>query len=250
MAGLVAGAKREHGYQSIGVSRHSTNGWFMRFDKRRMALRGERRILSTEFAMQRWISVSVLLACQVVGAGQAQASSGTVYGYDLQGKPVARLAASGAKAVVLLFLATDCPISNRYVPEVSRLEKEFSGRPVAFWLVYPNATETSEGVLRHEAAFSLAGSTLVRPSRSFVAQAQAAITPEAAVLIPEGSGWRTVYAGRIDNRYVDIGRERPQATRHDLEDAVEAVLANRPVVAAGGPPVGCGIVSETALGKP
>ncbi len=196
------------------------------------------------------VSVSVLLACLLVGAGYAQASSGTMYGYDLQGKPVARLAASGAQAVVLFFIATDCPISNRYAPEIDRLKKKFAGKPVVFWLVYPNATETMEGVLHHQAAFSLVGATLVRPSPGFVAQTQATVTPEAAVLVPEGSGWRTVYAGRIDNRYVDIGRERPRATRHDLEDAVEAVLAHQPVVPAGGPPVGCGIVSEAALGKP
>jgi len=195
------------------------------------------------------VSVSVLLACLLVGAGHAQPRSSGSYGYDLKGEPVAQLGSSGDKAVVLFFIATDCPISNRYVPEIDRLKKEFAGKPVAFWLVYPNATETPEGVLHHQAAFSLAGATLVRPSRWFVAQAQATITPEAAVLIPQGSAWRTVYAGRIDNRYVDIGRERPQATSHDLEDALDAVLGHRAVVAAGGPPVGCGIVSETALGK-
>ncbi len=200
--------------------------------------------------MQRRVSVSVLLACLLVGAGHAQLSSGALYGYDLYGKPIARLANSEARAVVLFFIATDCPISNRYAPEIDRLKKEFAGKPVAFWLVYPDATETQEGVLHHQAAFSLAGATLVRPSQWFVAETQATITPEAAVLVPEGSGWRTVYAGRIDNRYVDIGRERPRATRHDLEDAVEAVLAHQPVVPAGGPPVGCGIVSEAALGKP
>jgi len=200
--------------------------------------------------MLRLVSGSVLLAFLLVGAGFAQRVPGAAYGYDLEGRPVTRLATSSAQAVVLFFIATDCPISNRYAPEIDRLEKEFAGRPVAFWLVYPNATETTEGVVHHEAAFSLAGATLVKPSQWFVAQTQATITPEAAVLIPEGSGWRTVYAGRIDNRYVDIGRERPQATRHDLEDAVEAVLAHRIVVAAGGPPVGCGIVSEAALGKP
>ena len=105
-------------------------------------------------------------------------------------------------------------------------------------------------MLHHQAAYSLVGATLVRPSEWLVADARATITPEAAVLIPAGRAWKTVYAGRIDNRYVDIGRERPSATRHDLEDAVEAVLAHQPVVPPGGPPVGCGIVSEAALGKP
>ena len=221
----------------------------MRFDKWR-TLREALQILSTGFAMQRGVSVSVLLACLTIGMGDAQPLSGALYGHDLRGGPVARLATSGAQAVVLFFIATDCPISNRYAPEIDRLKKEFAGKPVAFWLVYPNATETTEGVARHEAAFGLAGATLMRPSQWFVAQTQATITPEAAVLIPEGAGWRTVYAGRIDNRYVDIGRERPRATRHDLEGAVEAVLTHQPVVGAGGPPVGCGIVSEAALGKP
>jgi len=200
--------------------------------------------------MQRRVSVSVLLACLLVGAGHAQPRSRTLYGDDLQGRPVGQLANKDVQAVVLFFIATDCPISNRYAPEINRLEREFTGKPIAFWLVYPNATETPEGVLHHQTAYSLAGGTLVRPSQRFVAQTQATITPEAAVLIPKGSGWRTAYAGRIDNRYVDIGRERPKATHHDLEDAVAAVLAHQPVIPAGGPPVGCGIVPETALGKP
>lgn len=199
--------------------------------------------------MQRRVLVSVLLACLLVGAGHALPPPAAKYGYDLHDKPVAQLATSRAQAVVLFFIATDCPISNRYAPEIDRLEKEFAGRPVAFWLVYPNATETPEGVLHHQTAYSLSGATLVRPSQWFVAQTQATITPEAAVLVSSGTGWRTVYAGRIDDRYVDIGRERPRATRHDLEDAVEAILTHQPVVPPGGPPVGCGIVSEAALGK-
>jgi thiol-disulfide isomerase/thioredoxin len=198
--------------------------------------------------MLRRVFIGVQLACWLIAASAAQRRSGALYGYDLQGKPVAQLAGAGTQAVVLFFIATDCPVSNRYAPEIERLQKEFAGKPVAFWLVYPNATETAEGILRHRAAYALSGAALVRPSQWFVAEAQAAITPEAAVLVPSGSEWRTVYAGRIDNRYVDIGRERPRATRHDLEDAVEAVLAHRAVVAPGGPPVGCGIVSQAALG--
>jgi hypothetical protein len=205
------------------------------------------QILSTGNAMHRGVSVSVLLVCLV--SGRAQNGSAAWYGYDLQGKPVARLATTGTQAVVLLFLATDCPISNRYVPEIQRLEKEFAGKPVAVWLVYPNATETREGVLRHQLAYNLGGDTLVRLSQWFLAETRATITPEAAVMIPVGRSMETVYAGRIDDRYVDIGRERPRATHHDLEDAVEAVLDHRPVAAPGGQPIGCGIVSEAALGK-
>jgi len=177
-----------------------------------------------------------------------------IFGADLQGRPVRRLLGSRDQAAVLFFLATDCPISNRYAPEIQRLRAEFAGKPVAFWLVYPNATETAEGVVRHQADFGLRGATLVRPSAALLALARPTVTPEAVLVLPDSGRagatvvYHVVYRGRIDNRYVDIGKERPRATRHDLEDAIIAVLAHRPVAPPGGPPVGCGVVSESALG--
>jgi hypothetical protein len=183
------------------------------------------------------------------GLSLAQRSA---YGFDLRGRPIYQLASTQGQAVVLFFIATDCPISNRYVPEIQRLEKEFAGKPVVFWLVYPNATETVEGVLRHQTDYGLTGATLVHPSQGLLAGARPNVTPEAAVIGPGDLNeklLRTVYLGRIDNRYVDIGRERPRATRHDLEDAITAVLDHQDVAPPGGPPVGCGVISAEVLGK-
>ena len=61
-------------------------------------------------------------------------------------------------------------------------------------------------------------------------------TPEAAVFDATG---RLVYHGRIDDRWVEIGKARPQAQTHDLEDAIAAVLAGRPVARAETRAVGC-----------
>jgi hypothetical protein len=72
--------------------------------------------------------------------------------------------------------------------------------------------------------------------------AHATVTPEAAIFVPEGKGLREVYHGRIDDRYAGLGQERPQATHHDLEDAVQAVLAGRAVPTPQGRPVGCAIM--------
>ena len=47
------------------------------------------------------------------------------YGVDLDGHPV-MLAQSTAPAIVLFFTASDCPISNRYEPEMLRLEQKFA----------------------------------------------------------------------------------------------------------------------------
>jgi hypothetical protein len=48
-----------------------------------------------------------------------------------------------------------------------------------------------------------------------------------------------VYQGRIDDRFVELMVERPAPTTHDLEHAIDSVLAGRPVVPAKTTAVGC-----------
>jgi hypothetical protein len=217
-----------------------------------IGLREALQILFTEFAMRRAILIAAWLVFGVGFVDLARGGQVLPYGYDLHGVPISRLASPTTHVVVLLFLATDCPISNRYVPEIQRLEKEFLGRGVTFWHVYPNATETSEGVLRHQTAYGLGGTTLIHPLDRLMTMAAAKVTPEAIVLVhgqtsAEPEMLKAVYTGRIDDRYLDIGRERPKATRHDLEEAINAMLDGRSVAPPQGAPVGCGIVSEAAL---
>ena len=168
-----------------------------------------------------------------------------VSGRDLSGRPVRLLGRSGSRAVVLFFVATDCPISNRYLPEMKRLKQEFAGSGVGFWFVYPNVTESGAAIRAHQAAYAAGDQMLTDPKQELARLTGAKITPEAAVLVPDGTGGelRPVYVGRVDDRYVSIGNERPQATRHDLERAIAAMLAGQPVAGPGGPAVGCGIVS-------
>ena len=165
-----------------------------------------------------------------------------VYGSDLAGHAVA-LPGAGASAAVLFFVASDCPISNRYFPEMVRLEEEFAGKGVSFWFVYPNLTETPPIIRAHQGEYAPGGHVLTDPQQRLAQFTGAKVTPEAAILIAGQGGLRTVYAGRIDDRYLSIGKERPRATRHDLEDAIAAALKGGPVAEPGGPAVGCGIVS-------
>src|SRR5207244_4968875 len=100
-----------------------------------------------------------------------------------------------------------CPISNRYAPEVQRVVSEFSSKGVVFRLVYPNPADRAAAIHEHMAAFSYAGAleALRDPAHALVKFTKATITPEAAVVV----GGRVVYHGRIDDRYVDLGLERP-----------------------------------------
>jgi hypothetical protein len=83
---------------------------------------------------------------------------------------------------------------------------------------------------------------LLDPKQSLVALAHATVTPEAAIFLVDGDNLREVYHGRIDDRYISLGQERPHAQHHDLELALAAALAGRPVPPPEGPAVGCSIV--------
>jgi hypothetical protein len=143
---------------------------------------------------------------------------------------------ASVKAITFLFTSVDCPISNRYAPVIVRLNEAFKPQGVQFWLVYPNPFDTPEAIRQHMKAFDYASGALLDPDHVLVKLARATITPEAAVFDRDG---RERYHGRLDDRFVTLGLERPAATRHDLEDAISAVLAGKPVAQPVTQAVGC-----------
>ena len=163
-------------------------------------------------------------------------------GFDLRGKPITDLAGPGIRVVVLIFAASDCPVSNRYVPEIARLNREFTKQGVRIWWVFPNPEDRSSTVAQHNHAFAITEPTVLDTRQSLVHLAHVTTTPEAAVFRSKGNDLREVYRGRIDDRYLSIGQERPRAQQHDLEAAIGAALADKPVPPSGGPPIGCSIV--------
>ena len=192
-----------------------------------------------------FVSIFFLFIAATVFAGAAApVSSGTpfAYGIDLSGDPVHRLANPGTRVVILIFAATDCPISKRYIPEIARLQKEFGTQHVAFWWVFPNPGDTVAAVRKHESDYSIHAATIIDAKQDLVRLAHVSVTPEAAVFAVENGQLREAYHGRIDDLYYAFGQERPAAVHHDLEDAINAVLTGRlPAQAAHGP-VGCSIV--------
>lgn len=168
----------------------------------------------------------------------------TRYGVDLSGAPVTELAHSGSRVVVLFFVASDCPISSRYDPEVTRLQRMFADRGVQFWWVYPNPGDTAAVVRKHMEQFNEGPNVVLDTEQALVRMARAKVTPEAAVFLRSSNELHEVYRGRIDDRYLAFGSERPQAQQHNLEDALTATLNNQAIPPPGGPPVGCAIVTR------
>jgi AhpC/TSA family protein len=156
---------------------------------------------------------------------------------DLTGRLVDPLQAqAGTKATVLLFISTDCPISNRYAPDIRKLHDAFAKDGVVFWLIYPNPADAASDIRDHLTSFSYPGTALRDVKHDLAKRAGATITPEAAVYDASG---RLAYRGRVDDRYSAVGVERATATKQDLRDAIAATIAGKPVTTRFTQAVGC-----------
>ena len=140
----------------------------------------------------------------------------------LDGTPRTPLApAETGAASVLLFVMTDCPISNRYAPEVQRIHEAFGDR-AAFWLVYVDADRPLGELREHRASFGYPFEAVRDVVGKLAAAAGATVTPEVAVY---DGGRRLVYRGRIDDRFVSFGVARAAPTTRDLHGVLARLAA-------------------------
>jgi AhpC/TSA family len=185
------------------------------------------------FAIRTPVLAAFLGLClwPLLASSQAEQASAV----DLSGRPVDPLKAAPGKVVVLIFVRTDCPISNRYAPTILRLST-LHAEKAAFWLVYPDKAESPEAIRKHERDFGYQLPALRDVHRSLVKESRAQITPEAAVF---DVNRRLVYHGRIDNLYEDFGRARTAATTHELDDAIRAAIDGKTLHVDTARAVGC-----------
>jgi hypothetical protein len=155
---------------------------------------------------------------------------------DVNGTEHHPFAGPGIKAVTLLFVLSDCPIANGYAPEINRLCQDYGPRGVRFFLVQVDPDLSSAEASRHARAYGYTCPVVLDPRHALVRRAGATVVPEAAVFASDGA---RKYRGRIDDRYADLGKRRARVSRRDLRDALDAVLAGRPVAHPLTRAVGC-----------
>lgn len=172
----------------------------------------------------------------VITLTTAPATGSGVTVRDLTGRSLELLAPAPREIQLLFFLSTDCPISNRYAPEITRMCSEYSGRGVRCFAVYPDAVDAAV-VKRHRQEFGFPDTVpaVIDREHQVVRAVGPRVTPEAAVYTSTGR----VYRGRINDLYVDVGRSRRAATSHDVRLALDAVLSGRPVPQPDTEAVGC-----------
>jgi peroxiredoxin len=156
--------------------------------------------------------------------------------FDVEGK-LHRLGDDlSVKATVLVFLSPECPIACKYVPDLKHLADARREQGIALYGVVsdPNLSRTKAATFVQD--FQITFPLLFDSSLDLARQLAPTHTPEAFVFSSSGE---IVYRGRIDDRFAELGKERPQASHHDLEDCLADILAQRAPEVAYRQPVGC-----------
>ena len=144
---------------------------------------------------------------------------------------------SNAIATTFIFVAIDCPISNRYSPEIQKLANVYSPLGIDFHLVYVKPGIKGKDIEKHiNYFFSNMFSVLLDPYHDLVRLSEATVTPQAAIFDNQRN---LVYSGRIDDRYIDYGKQRSVIQNTDLENALRSVLSNKTPSEKRAPVVGC-----------
>jgi peroxiredoxin len=154
---------------------------------------------------------------------------------DTSGKEWRLSGVKDARAVVVVFVGTECPVSNAFMPRLAELHKEFTDKGVAFVVINSNSQDTPDRVAAAAKKHDLPFPMLKDGGNAIADVFGAKRTPEAFLL----DGERKVrYRGRIDDQY-GIGFNRTKATRRDLAEALGEVLDGKPVTTATTVAPGC-----------
>ncbi len=198
----------------------------------------------------RWLRAFITAGMLLALASSATGDGASLQVRGIDGKVLTPFRPAGA-AAVLFFVATDCPISNSYAPEIQRVCREYAGRGVSCALIYEDVdvggapAGLDAQVRKHLQDYRYGKMpAAIDRARAVSRDARATITPQAVVVDRAGA---IRYRGRIDNFYAALGRPRQQVTEHDLRDALDALLAGRPVPRPETEALGCHIVDPASL---
>lgn len=137
------------------------------------------------------------------------------------------------KAIVLMFIATQCPVSNSYNGRMNDLYRDYHNKNVAFVAINSNKTESIEDIKNHaqEKGFKF---PILKDWKNIIAdKLGATVTPEIYVLNPS---FEIVYHGRIDN-----SSKIERVTSNDLRNTLDEILNSKPVTVSSTKAFGCTI---------
>jgi len=140
---------------------------------------------------------------------------------------------TGKNGAVIIFVATKCPVSNAYNDRMEKLAQDYKAKGINVIGINSNNTEPASEVKSHAGEKHLTFAILKDDGNKIADRLGATRTPEAYVI---NAGGKLVYHGRIDN-----SQNTANITANDLREALDELLAGKPVTKTGGAAFGCTI---------
>jgi peroxiredoxin len=138
-------------------------------------------------------------------------------------------------AVAIVFVGNDCPLANLYIPTLAEMHQKYSAKGIQFLAINSNDQDAFAEVSAHARDRKVPFPVLKDSDHRAAVALGASRTPEAFLLDSE----RTIrYSGRIDDQYGYTYR-RASPTHTELKDAIEQLLARRPVIVSHTEVQGC-----------
>lgn len=144
-----------------------------------------------------------------------------------------------AKGYALVFLNTTCPVAQRYLPRLEELHKKYAEQGIQFVAVYNSQDEMPRDIAAHGLAAKLTLPLVWDEEQKATKALGVERVPQAVLL--DGSR-KVVYSGRIDDQY-RTGGVQPQVGRHDLAEAIDELLAGKPISVAQTAVDGCKVTA-------
>jgi peroxiredoxin len=144
-------------------------------------------------------------------------------------------ALSAKKAVVIMTQSNGCPIVRLAVPALREIREKFGSQDIEFLLLNPTLQDTQETVGKESAEFGFGMAVMLDRTQRVGTALGVDRTAEVYVIDPKS--WKLVYQGPIDDR-LNYETQRPVQHRY-LSDALDAVLAGKPVAVAAINSPGC-----------
>lgn len=138
-----------------------------------------------------------------------------------------------SKAIVIIFVATQCPISNAYNGRMAALHEEYKEKGIPFIGINSNKQESIEEIKTHAAENKLDFVILKDHNNVVADKFKASFTPEVYVL---NKDFEILYHGRIDD-----SRKEEDVKTKDLRKALDEILAGKKVETAKTKAFGCTI---------
>lgn len=153
----------------------------------------------------------------------------------VNGKPVSLSDYNNSKGLVIIFISNTCPFDQYYESRIKALSDV--GLPVLLVNADQSQAENEQAMKASAIAAGWPFPYLADKQQALAQNLGATKTPEAFLLRRDGENFTIVYSGVIDDNpqvATDVGNAY-------LNDAVEALLAGRPIKTAQTRPIGCSL---------